>query len=586
MKLPSRPISITLTCIAMYLFILLPLPASAAQSELARQREMTAFSPLQTVVDQMQPGWNLGNSLDTVGPDETYWGNPRVTSELIGNVAAQGFKSIRIPVTWDQHIGAAPDYRIDPAYMGRVQEVIKWALDANLYVVLDLHHDSYLWISQLETDHDQVLARYTAVWTQIANQFKDAPLRLMFESVNEPRFNRGITQAGDMGAGSNIDEPRQLTLLHELNTTFVKLIRSTGGNNEERALLLPTLEGSPTQARLDSLRHTITELKDKNLIATVHYYGYWPFSVNIAGHTTFDTDTKNDAASTFNNIYRALVTQGIPVVLGEYGLLGFDKHTDVIEQGEKLKYFEFIGHELKDKKIASILWDNGQHLNRETYVWSDPALFQMIQAGWTGRSAVGDRDLLYLRQGYPIQDTELTVKLNGTKLVSLYAGEQLLKQNADYSFSGSTLLIQADALSRMVSKGDQLGKQAIITAKFNQGADWTWKLVVSAKPDLENAFGTTEDFSIPTLFHGNQLATMEAVYSSGEFTAPQNWTPYKEFLTTFAPSYETDQLILQPEWLSELHNGQIDLAFHFWSGEVIHYTLFKSGNQITGKALH
>lgn len=583
MNPPSHQFVLTLVCITLCLFILLPLPASAAKSELARQHEMTAFGPLQSDVDGMQPGWNLGNSLDTVGPDETYWGNPRVTRELIQQIAAQGFRSIRIPVTWDGHIGEAPDYTVDPAYMARVQEIVRWALDANLYVVVNVHHDSYLWISQLENDHDQVLSRYKAVWTQIANQFKDEPRKLLFESVNEPRFNRGATNAEGMGSGSNIDEARQLELLHELNTAFVELVRETGGNNAERPLVLPTLEGSPTQVRLDSLQQTIAGLKDHNLIATVHYYGYWPFSVNIAGHTTFDTDTKNDAASTFNNVYNTLVVQGIPVILGEYGLLGFDKHIDVIEQGEKLKYFEFIGYLVKEKKITSMLWDNGQHLNRETFQWTDPDLLRMIQASWTGRSTLGESDLLYFRQGAPVKDRPLTIKLNGNKLVSLYADEQMLRTGTDYSFSGSTLTVKAAALSRLISSSEKLGNNGILTAKFNQGAEWKWKVIVSTEPELGRATGTIDTFSIPTQFQGDQLATMEAVYSSGENTAPQDWTPFKEFLTTFAPSYETNEIKLQQDWLKELHDGQIKLTFHFWSGEVIPYTLIKNGNQVSGE---
>src|SRR5690606_33091529 len=120
-------------------------------------------------VEAMQPGWNLGNSLDAVGADETAWGNPRITKELIQNIAAQGYKSIRIPVTWDSHIGAAPNYQIEAAYLNRVQEVVQWALDANLYVMINVHHDSWLWISKMESQHDQVLARYNAIWRQIAD---------------------------------------------------------------------------------------------------------------------------------------------------------------------------------------------------------------------------------------------------------------------------------------------------------------------------------------------------------------------------------------------------------------------------------
>ncbi|MGI5192604.1 glycoside hydrolase family 5 protein [Streptomyces sp. CA-288835] len=108
-------------------------------------------------VAAMQPGWNLGNSLDAV-PNETNWGQPRTTETLLDSVRAQGFKSIRIPVAWSDHQGAAPNYTIDPAYMSRVKQVVDWAIADGLYV----HHDSWQWTSKMSTDHDQVEARFDA----------------------------------------------------------------------------------------------------------------------------------------------------------------------------------------------------------------------------------------------------------------------------------------------------------------------------------------------------------------------------------------------------------------------------------------
>jgi hypothetical protein len=182
-----------------------------------------------------------------------------------------------------------------------------------------------------------------------------------------------------------------------------------------------------------------------------------------------------------------------------------------------------------------------------------------------------------------VEDRPLTIKLNGNKLASLYADEQMLRTGTDYSFSGSTLTVKAAALSSLISSSEKLGNNGILTAKFNQGAEWKWKVIVSTEPELGRATGTIDTFSIPTQFQGDQLATMEAVYSSGENTAPQDWTPFKEFLTTFAPSYETNEIKLQPDWLKELHDGQIKLTFHFWGGEVIRYTLIKNGNQVSGE---
>src|SRR5690242_5205272 len=84
-------------------------------------------SPVSAVA-AMQPGWNLGNTFDAIGADETAWGNPRVTPEFLRALRAQGFKSIRIPVSWGQHEGAAPDYAIDAAFLARVKQVVDWAL--------------------------------------------------------------------------------------------------------------------------------------------------------------------------------------------------------------------------------------------------------------------------------------------------------------------------------------------------------------------------------------------------------------------------------------------------------------------------
>jgi aryl-phospho-beta-D-glucosidase BglC (GH1 family) len=270
---------------------------------------------MQTYVSAMQPGWNLGNTLDAFDPNdptgggETSWGNPVVTQAFIQQIAAQGFKSIRIPITWNYRMGGAPNYAIDPAFMDRVQQVVDWSLQAGLYVMINVHHDAWMWISSMPTDHNAVMARYNAVWTQIADRFKNHSDKLMFESINEPEF-------------SNVDITTLLALLNELNTSFVHLVRASGGGNAVRPLVLPTLYCNHEQVRVDSLASTLAALNDPNLIVTVHYYGLWHFSVNIAGYTTFNAEAKNDIDTMVNNVYNTFVSKGIPVVIGELGILG------------------------------------------------------------------------------------------------------------------------------------------------------------------------------------------------------------------------------------------------------------------------
>lgn len=547
---------------------------AAAAPENKQESKGTPKTQIQSYVENMQPGWNLGNTLDAIGADETSWGNPRVTRELIQQIAKQGYKSIRIPVTWDQHIGAAPNYTIDPAYMDRVEEVVGWALDSNLYVMINLHHDSWVWVSHMEKKHDEVFARYNAAWTQIADRFKNHSNKLMFESINEPRFSDGGTH----------DEVLMFQMLEELNTSFYEIVRNSGGANGVRPLVLPSLETSPTQVRMDELYKTITKLNDPNLIATVHFYGFWPFSVNIAGYTRFEKDTKNDIIQTFDNVYNTFVAKGIPVIVGEYGLLGFDKNTGVIQQGEKLKFFEFLSHYLEEKGITSMLWDNGQHFGRTSFKWSDPELYNILMASLKGRSATAESDLIYLTKGAAIQDIKVNLSLNGNKLTTLKVNGNPLKKGKDYELNGEVLTLKASKLTELTSSG-QLGVNALLIADFNKGADWSFKVIVSETPVLSDTVGKTDSFAVPTVFKGDQLATMEAVYSTGGNAGPQNWTSYKEFGHTFLPSYDTNEIKLLPAFFNEVQDGEVILKFHFWSGKVVTYSITKNGTSIVGKAL-
>lgn len=524
---------------------------------------------IQATVNAMQPGWNLGNSLDAVGTGETDWGNPRITEALLDNVKAQGFKSIRIPVTWNGRHGADPSYTIDPTYLNRVKEVVNWAIADDLYVMINIHHDSWEWIANMPGDRATVLARYTALWNQIAAAFKDSSPKLMFESVNEPQFT------GSSGDAQNA------TLLNELNTTFHRLVRQSGGGNATRLLVLPTLHTSADQARVDELVATFNALNDPNLIATFHFYGYWPFSVNVAGGTRFDDAVVQDLTGAFDRMYNAFTTRGIPVILGEYGLLGFDRHTGTIQQGEKLKFFEFLGHYARSKQITTMLWDNGQHFNRTTFQWSDPELFGQIRSSWTTRSATASTDQIFVPRSTTITSKTVTLNLNGATFSGIRHNNTDLVRGTDYTVTGDQLTLTASALTRLVGSRAH-GVNASLSVRFSQGVPWRINIVSYDNPVLQNATGTTT-LTIPTAFRGDQLATMEAKYADGSNAGPHNWTPFKEFDVTFAPNYSTNVITLTSAFFAEVNNSSpVTLTFHFWSGATVSYTVVKSGSTITG----
>ncbi|WP_203825154.1 cellulase family glycosylhydrolase [Actinoplanes palleronii] len=520
-------------------------------------------------VAAMQPGWNLGNTFDATGADETSWGNPRVTRELLAGVRDQGFRSIRIPVTWSQHLGAAPDFTIDPAALARLQEVAGWALDEGLYVMINVHHDSWQWINNMPAAHDAVLAEYTAIWTQVAAAFRDASPRLVLESVNEPQFAAG----GDDAA-----------LLAELTTSFHRIVRDSGGRNATRLLVLPTLHTSADQVYLDQLAGTVTALHDPFLIATVHYYGYWPFSVNIAGGYRFDATAQQEMLGTFQRVRDTFVARGIPVIIGEYGLLGFDRSTGTIEQGEKLKFFELFGQQARVNQVTTMLWDNGQHLDRSALTWRDPALYDQIRSSWRTRSGTAESDLLFTARSAPIADKTITLNLNGTGFTGLYQGRTALRRGSDYTRSGDQLTLRSGLLKRLL-KDRSYGVKSTLSLRFDRGVPWRLDVLSYDTPTVSDSTGTTTGFTVPTAFNGDRLATMTATYADGSYAGPQNWTAYKEYDRSFAPDYTAGTIALTADFFAEVTDAApVTLTFIFWSGATVTYQVTRAGSTVTGTA--
>ncbi|MFF5360000.1 cellulase family glycosylhydrolase [Streptomyces scabiei] len=563
---PSHPPRrLTALVLALVLLPLLPATARAADPPVPPAGSPAARS----AVAAMQPGWNLGNTYDAI-PDETSWGNPPVTRALFRKVRSQGFKSIRLPVTWGIHQGAAPQYTIDPAWMAKVRQVVDLALDENMYVLLNMHHDSWMWVNNLSTDHDTVLARYRATWTQIAAEFRDRSPRLALESINEPKFD------GTSGDDENY------RLLAELNKVFHRIVRDSGGGNTDRLLVLPTLYTNADQGRLDALATELADLRDPMVATTVHFYGWWPFSVNIAGYTRFDATSEQDLTATFDRVHNAFTARGIPVVIGEYALLAYDHNRPgIIERGEQRKYFEFLGDYARRRNLTTMLWDAGQFLNRTTLQWRDPELFAQIRSSWTTRSGTASSDLVFLPKSGALTAQDLTLNPNGTDFQGLRHGSRTLVKGRDYTVSGNRLTLTAAALTELA--GDRAyGVNATLEARFSRGVPWRIDVVTYDTPVLSSASGGTGGLSVPTRFRGDRLATMEARYDDGGNAGPASWTPFQQWDTAFT-AYTDDAVKLTGEFLASLRDGsRVTLTFHFWSGTKVIYHVTRSGGSVTG----
>ena len=190
----------------------------------------------QQLVEDMGLGYNIGNTFDSIGSFielgelwdyQKGWGNEPVSKHFIRKVKESGFKTIRLPVSRAQWIDE--NNQINPGYMSAVQTVVDWCLEEDMYVILNIHHDSGAadtsWIRKAATDSEGTTAKYGMVWTQIANNFKDYGDYLIFEGMNEVEF----PDAPNMS--------RQYEILNAMNQLFADSVRNTGGNNASRHLL-------------------------------------------------------------------------------------------------------------------------------------------------------------------------------------------------------------------------------------------------------------------------------------------------------------------------------------------------------------
>lgn len=321
------------------------------EEEKSYDGEMRGLS-VQELVGEMKTGWNLGNTFDATD-GETSWGNPVTTHEMIDAVAAAGFDLIRIPITWEKHFDNETDYTINAEWMARVTEVVNYAFDNDMYVIINCHHETD-WIKPTMADVDGVLPKYKAMWTQIAENFKNYGDKLLFEGLNEPRTVGG---ANEWNGGT--EDGRQA--LNILNKAFVETVRSTGGNNSTRALLITTFAAAVAE-------NTMSELEipdDPNIIISLHAYTPYDFTYED-GRNLFEYDDSVGQSIdwTFDLIDKYFTSKDIPVIITEYGSVNKIIDFSVVPNpryAENVKWVtKYIGR-AEESGIPCVWWDNGTH---------------------------------------------------------------------------------------------------------------------------------------------------------------------------------------------------------------------------------
>lgn len=311
---------------------------------------------------RMGTGWNLGNTLDatndrllnglaTPADYETAWHNPQVTPELIDAVKEAGFGTVRVPVTWKNHIGPAPDYRVDEAWMDRVQEVADMVLAAGLCCIINVHHDTGVkgWLQASAQAAEDVSEKFAALWRQIALRFRNHNLRLVFEGFNEM-----------LDEHSNWVYPRTETAkdaVNHFNQLFVDTVRATGGANAERCLIVSPYGSTNDRPALEDFVMP-RDSAEHALVFQIHYYSPISYCFDRNGEENAQTVwTENGGRqaleTALQGVRKLLTDKGIPVIMAEFAA----SHKG--NEADRAEWTRFVVETCAASGVKCIWWDNG-----------------------------------------------------------------------------------------------------------------------------------------------------------------------------------------------------------------------------------
>lgn len=360
--------------------------ASAAEESVPDEEEAIRKMTSLDMIRAMGNGINLGNTLEAynhssyVGgadPDgfETVWGQPYTTAEMIQGMKDAGFDTIRLPVAWTNGMNfETGDYTIDERLMDRVETVVNYALDADMYVIVNDHWDGGWWgmfgAEDTET-RDKALEMYKSMWTQIGENFKDYSYKLIFESANEELGDR-LNDKDVTGSEGVLNKNECYETTNMINSEFVKLIRSQGGNNADRFLLIA---GYNTDISLtcDDRFKMPEDSADSKLLLSVHYYTPWDYcGTDSVDHWGSPTDLEEQ-----NGLFEKLSKfseQGCGVVIGEYAVM---KKDGTIKPDTDKFYGNLLDNcDLYD--FCPVLWDCNNFYKRTTNTTADETLAKLF----------------------------------------------------------------------------------------------------------------------------------------------------------------------------------------------------------------
>ena len=388
-----------------------------------------SFESATDAVKNMGVGWNLGNTLDatrweqpqgwnwpSVTAHENEWGQPTTKPELLKMMKEAGFGAIRVPVTWFQEMDS--NGKVKAEWMKRVHEVVDYVINNGMYCILNVHHDTGEgkdhWLYANTTCYNNVKDTYQYLWQQIAAEFKNYGQELLFESYNEMLDKYGSWNYAMSNRTGGYDETEAKDAYDAINQyaqLFVNTVRSSGGNNAQRNLVVNTYgaccggKWGTNELPMEPLKQMKlpTDMTTGHLIFQVHSY---------PGLKSNNLSTiKTQVTTMMSDLKTVLAAKGAPVIIGEWGTLNDD--SDVNYANNKTNYLDFCKHfvtEAKKNDIATFYWMGlSDGVYRSEVVFSQPDLAETITKAYHGSSFEGK---------YPVHDSSKgTVAFEGEKVL-------------------------------------------------------------------------------------------------------------------------------------------------------------------------
>ena len=375
--------------------MLIPCVGSAEEAEAVDNGVMREGLTALEATRLMGNGINLGNTLEACDNNvgiktntplsyETHWGQPKTTQAMIDGMKAAGFDTIRIPVAWmtnATHLYEG-DYTIDADYMDRVEEVVRYARKAGMYVIVNDHWDGG-WYGMFGSESAETRAlameAYKGMWQQIAERFRDYSDYLIFESANEElgtRFDENSALYCSDSVVTYLNDDERYALTNEINQTFVDVVRATGGNNATRFLLIAGY-GTNIDQTCDDRFQMPKDTADSKLMVSVHYYDPWSY----CGASSAVSATKWGKVSDYEYMDQQLAKMtkfteaGYGVVIGEYGALPC---SDGLKDNTLAYHTAFLDACTK-YNLTNCLWDCSGLYKRVSQTFADDDILAMYQ---------------------------------------------------------------------------------------------------------------------------------------------------------------------------------------------------------------